>query len=66
VIFDSAFFLVEKGWKLCCKLVSMARVNWHPHWYLYLFERGLVVAILSPKNVLVTMIIGIDLCEVGK
>ncbi len=24
------------------------------------------MAILSPKNILVTMIIGIDLCEVGK
>ncbi len=24
------------------------------------------MAILSPKNVLVTMIIGIDLCEIGK
>jgi hypothetical protein len=31
--------------------VPRARLNQHPRWYLHLFERGLLVAILSSKNI---------------
>jgi len=34
---------------LCVHISLVAQVKQHPHWYLHLFELGLLVAILSPK-----------------
>jgi hypothetical protein len=35
---------------------SLERMNQHPSWYLHLFERDLLVAMLSWKNVIFELI----------